>query len=76
MLEQRQFTVFEDKNQIGPVEVRFIDRSTGESLPAGEYSGTNSINLSPYCTSSFPYFEGEVRDRSLPLPEQSTIYTP
>jgi len=59
-----------------PVLVKFIDRSTGAALPEGNYSGTNSINLSPYCTSSLPYFDGEVKDRGLPLPEQSIYYTP
>lgn len=79
LLEQRQFTVFESDaggSDGVPVQVIFIDRETGSSLPVGEYSGTNSINLSDYCTSSLPYFDGEVRDRALPLPEQSIYYVP
>ena len=81
MLEQRQTSVFSSPStgipgDSYPVTVRFIDRSTGAALPVGEYSGTNSINLSPYCTSSFPYFDGEVKDRELPLPEQSIFYVP
>jgi len=73
MLEQRQFTVF--KTDAGgtdkvPVEVKFIDRETGLVL-SSSYAQTNSINLSTYCTSSLPYFDGYVRDRSLPLPESA-----
>lgn len=78
-LAQRQFTVFESERGSSdgvPVEVVFIDRETGEPLPVGNYSGSNSINLSVYCTSSLPYFDGEVRDRGLPLPEQSIYYVP
>lgn len=79
LLEQRHFSVFEaqEGSEDGvPVKVAFIDRETGTELPVGEYSGTNSINLSPYCTSSLPYFDGHVRDRDLPLPEQSIYYVP
>jgi hypothetical protein len=73
LLEQRQFTVFESEaggSDKVPVEVKFIDRESGLVL-SGNYSQTNSINLSTYCTSSLPYFDGHVRDRSLPLPESA-----
>lgn len=71
MLEQRQFTKFfispndasryrNDAVGTAVVEVKFVD-SLGNITNA---ENTQSQNLSSEATSSFPYFDGEIRNRS------------
>lgn len=77
MLEPRKYSRFSLRDNTltdSAVEVVFIDNSIVELIDGARNnvtsgSATNSINVSPFCTSSLPYFDGEIRDRSLPLPE-------
>jgi hypothetical protein len=59
MLEQRYFTTFINKSS-GPVVVKFINPLT-QKITTPE--STWSSNLSSYCTSSMPYFDGEAKNR-------------
>lgn len=59
-----------------PVRVKFIRENSQNSLQRIEErilvinpEETNSHNLSTYCTSSFPYFDNEVRERFSPTPD-------
>lgn len=63
MLEQRILTKFHgNKSTIlsAPVQVRFVDSSGGSTRP----ENTQSQNLSTEATSSVPYFDGEIRNRT------------
>lgn len=69
MLEQRQFTVFNDPKsaspQTGPVLVRFLTQSNSglfETINPSTFENNLSLNLSPFVTSSLPFFDGETRD--------------
>ena len=72
MLEQRQFTRFQyttkdsDKSSTtlsdGPVTIQFIDPVSNTVTKPEK---TWSQNLDTYATSSVPYFDGDVRDRTV-----------
>lgn len=74
MLEQRLDTKFFTSGSTGintttsPVNVRFVD--SDDRITAPEY--TLSSNLSFECTSSLPFFDGEVRNREEPIVLAST----
>lgn len=55
---ERKNTLYTSKS---PVQVRFIDPTTGKIVSPEK---TNSSNLSLYCTSSLPYFDGVSRNRA------------
>lgn len=50
-----------------PIQIRFMsrpDRSGTGRLPVADPTQTHSQNLSNFATSSLPYFDGDVRDRT------------
>jgi len=80
MLEQRLdgrfFNTKDDRKETGrvkglrkaAVQIKFIDADTGDTtLP----DLTHCQNLSAFATSSLPYFDGEMRDRTTDPDENS-----
>lgn len=69
MLEQRKFTVFYDnkasKPLDGPVNARFVSNNNDGTYSIVDPEKTLSINLSSHATSSLPYFDGDLRERSI-----------
>ena len=57
---------FIDNSVEYPVEVKFFSRpeKSGMGRATTRPDNTHSQNLSPYATSSFPYFDGDVKDRT------------
>jgi len=68
MLEQRSFTrTFNGTAPSeAPVQVKFLQRREKTVVSPEE---TNSANLDVFCTSSLPYFDGVVRDRTSLQPD-------
>ena len=68
MLEQRLFTRTFNGTSISetPVAVVFQERKSKRNIAPEE---TNSANLNQFCTSSLPYFDGIVRDRTSKQPD-------
>ena len=68
MLEQRAFTkTFNGSSPSeSPVQVSFLERKNKVVVSPEE---TNSANLDVFCTSSLPYFDGVVRDRTSTQPD-------
>ena len=67
MFEQRQFPTNIVNTSIEyPVSVQFFSRpgKSGKNSQVTDASKTHSQNLSPYCTSSLPYFDGVAVERS------------
>jgi hypothetical protein len=64
MLEQRRYPATLIGNSVDyPLTIRFVPQDT-TSGGTTEPSQTHSQNLSPYATSSLPYFDGRAVDRS------------
>lgn len=63
MLEQRRFAATLNGSAIDyPIFVSFVSQGTGIGTVSPDR--THSQNLSPWSTSSFPYYDGETKDRS------------
>ena len=77
LMEPRKYTRYslgDNTLTDSAVEVVFVDNTVVELADGARNnvtsgSATNSINISPFCTSSLPFVDGQVNDRSLPLPE-------